>query len=238
MKTKHTVGLVAILSVILAVCGWAQDSALKTNGTVLPAPNYPTRDFSDAEVWDVVRVLASDTVIIRRAERQLTVKLLGVSGPYKGPAGIEPLSYQSSALLFLTNLLAGEKVHVLSPPGPIAGTEMPTTARLFRVPDGLYVNLEMIRQGYSHLSPADLGPDVKLFTAYRDRAKASGKGLWTKLPDKTDAPSNVTVYVTKAGKRYHQSDCRFLAKSRIPIGLDQAKKRGYTPCRLCKPPTN
>ncbi len=53
--------------------------------------------------------------------------------------------------MFLTNLLAGEQVHVLFTTEQLVGDGKPTAAKLFRVPDGLYVNLEMIRQGYSHL---------------------------------------------------------------------------------------
>lgn len=46
----------------------------------------------------------------------------------------------------------------------------------------------------------------------------------------------VTVYVTNTGKRYHRDGCRSLRKSRIPISLDDAKKKGYTACGICRPP--
>lgn len=45
-----------------------------------------------------------------------------------------------------------------------------------------------------------------------------------------------TVYITKTGDKYHVAGCRSLAKSCIPIALDDAQKKGYTPCRMCKPP--
>jgi micrococcal nuclease len=45
-----------------------------------------------------------------------------------------------------------------------------------------------------------------------------------------------TVYVTKTGKKYHTATCRYLAKSKIPISLKDAKANGYTPCSVCKPP--
>jgi hypothetical protein len=44
-----------------------------------------------------------------------------------------------------------------------------------------------------------------------------------------------TVYVTKTGEKYHRESCRHLAKSKISISLDDAKKR-YTACSVCRPP--
>jgi len=45
------------------------------------------------------------------------------------------------------------------------------------------------------------------------------------------------VYVTKTGKKYHRLGCHYLSKSCIPISLTEAKRRGYTPCKVCKPPS-
>jgi len=48
--------------------------------------------------------------------------------------------------------------------------------------------------------------------------------------------SEKTVYITKTGSKYHQAGCRSLKKSCIPIGLKEAKERGYSPCSICRPP--
>lgn len=48
--------------------------------------------------------------------------------------------------------------------------------------------------------------------------------------------SGPTVYITKTGAKYHSGGCRCLRKSKIPISLENAKKRGYDPCGICKPP--
>jgi biopolymer transport protein ExbD len=39
-----------------------------------------------------------------------------------------------------------------------------------------------------------------------------------------------TVYITRTGKRYHRDGCRYLAYSKIPVSLEEAKKNRYTPC--------
>jgi len=46
----------------------------------------------------------------------------------------------------------------------------------------------------------------------------------------------VYVYVTKTGKKYHKENCRYLKKSKIKITLKEACKRGFAPCKVCKPP--
>ena len=49
-------------------------------------------------------------------------------------------------------------------------------------------------------------------------------------------PQTQTVFVTRTGKKYHRDGCRYLATSKIPISLKDAKARGYTACKVCHPP--
>ena|SRR5690606_12405165 len=46
-----------------------------------------------------------------------------------------------------------------------------------------------------------------------------------------------TVYLTKTGEKYHEKNCHHLRKSSISISLEDAKDRGYEPCKHCKPIT-
>lgn len=237
MKTKvGTFSVVVVLSAVLAVCGWAGDSTVKPDESAPGVPSYPRTDFSKAEIWDVVRVVACDTVIIGRGQKQLTIRLVGVAGPDGNSAEISRSSYQSQAVEYLSNLLAGEQVFVAAEQETTVVGESLASGRLFRCPDGLYVNLEMVRLGYSQMVAAGLGAELKLFRTYQERARSCGKGLWGKhSAAQPSEGSDVIVYVTKAGKRYHRGECRFLAKSKIPLGLAQAKERGYTACLVCKP---
>lgn len=43
------------------------------------------------------------------------------------------------------------------------------------------------------------------------------------------------VYVTKTGKKYHRSSCRYLSKSKITSSKKKAVATGYTACKVCKP---
>jgi competence protein ComEC len=49
-------------------------------------------------------------------------------------------------------------------------------------------------------------------------------------------PKALTVYVTRTGKKYHRDGCRYLAASKTPISLKDAKAKGYTACKVCRPP--
>lgn len=55
-------------------------------------------------------------------------------------------------------------------------------------------------------------------------------------PTPTLSSDSSIVYITKTGEKYHKSGCRYLARSKIPISLSNAKARGYTPCSVCNPP--
>lgn len=45
---------------------------------------------------------------------------------------------------------------------------------------------------------------------------------------------NYIVYRTAAGKKYHRSGCSYL-KSKYEITIEDARRRGLTPCSRCKP---
>lgn len=52
---------------------------------------------------------------------------------------------------------------------------------------------------------------------------------------KSTTESNLIVYITKTGTKYHNEGCRSLSRSKIGITIEEAKKK-YTPCSICKPP--
>ncbi|RXI37684.1 hypothetical protein DP129_12875 [Clostridium tetani] len=43
------------------------------------------------------------------------------------------------------------------------------------------------------------------------------------------------VYITKTGEQYHKEGCKSLIKSKIAISLEEAKSKGYIPCKVCNP---
>lgn len=49
--------------------------------------------------------------------------------------------------------------------------------------------------------------------------------------------TNITVYITDSGSKYHRKTCGSLSKSCHAIELSKAVQKGYEPCLKCKPPT-
>lgn len=108
--------------------------------------------------------------------------------------------------------------------------------------DGTFVNAWLVENGYAQI--ATYPPNVKyqeLFLELQIKAREKNKGLWaealeeevTLAPDKEE---DVTVYITRTGKKYHRAGCGYLSRSMIPISLKEAVSRGYTPCSRCNPP--
>jgi hypothetical protein len=44
-----------------------------------------------------------------------------------------------------------------------------------------------------------------------------------------------TVYVTETGKKYHTKNCTVAGTGKKGMPIADAKKAGYTPCKVCKP---
>ncbi|MBS3957563.1 MAG: thermonuclease family protein [Clostridiales bacterium] len=109
------------------------------------------------------------------------------------------------------------------------------------------LNARLLLDGFAQLST--FPPNVRYvdrFTRYQVEAREAGRGLWSvggeapAAPSGTgvrgDPPGGTTVYITRTGERYHTGECRHLARSKIPVTLDEAKARGFTPCQTCQPP--
>lgn len=61
--------------------------------------------------------------------------------------------------------------------------------------------------------------------------------IWPELTSGAETdPATITVYITRTGKKYHVSGCRYLRQSKIKTNLAQAKADGYKPCKVCDPP--
>jgi micrococcal nuclease len=123
-----------------------------------------------------------------------------------------------------------------------------TLAFVSRAPDGLFVNAEIIRQGYGHAYTKYPFDDalMKQFRAHEKTAREAGRGLWgsAELIDGKDTKAEKPeakaekgeVYTTNSGTKYHADGCKFLSKSKNPCTLADAKAKKLDPCSVCNPP--
>ena len=85
----------------------------------------------------------------------------------------------SCYLEFVRNPLLGELVYLEYDPQLAASdAEGIRVAYLHRAPDGLLVNLEIIRQGYGLAAEGYAFQHQDAFAAYQTRAQQIGKGIW------------------------------------------------------------
>ncbi|MEW6027166.1 MAG: thermonuclease family protein [Planctomycetota bacterium] len=198
-----------------------------------------------------------DTVVIAVDKDEVKVRLIGIDTPETVDPRKPVQFYGKEATNFLANLLKGEEVYLEYETDKLEYDKYGRLlVYLYRAPDGLFVNLEIVRQGYGHAYTKYPFRYMELFRAYEKRARENGKGLWASVPEQkqdtatppTQPPTvkeepkgadndsqELTVYVTRTGAKYHRGDCRYLAKSKIPMTLREAKTK-YQPCSVCDPP--
>jgi endonuclease YncB( thermonuclease family) len=216
-----------------------------------PAVEYPRPDLSGETAREVVRVADVNRVVVRVDGEEVEIRLHGVS-PIRDAEKVGELT-TDVGWLAASNLLRGESVYLLNRASHHVGDATIEVASMYRAPDGLFVNLELIRQGYAR-SDLNAGDElVKVFGRFEDRARSLEKGMWgsARIPlaaaskrvtdgSAQGAPSkpvsdSMIVYVTKSGSKYHLEGCGHLRNSRIPTKLGEARKK-YEPCKTCRPP--
>ncbi len=213
------------------------------------APQYPVENFTGGIAYKVVRVIDGDTVKVNYRGELTSIRFIGVDTPETVHPTKPVEFYGKEASNFTKNLLLGESVYLRfdTQKRDAYGRLL---AYLYRAPDGLFVNLEIVRQGYGHVNLRFPFKYMALFRFYGNQARAVGKGLYgTPQSSKNQvtspagevsavtsrSDSETQVYVTHTGKKYHREECISLRHSKIPISLSEARER-YEPCRKCRPP--
>jgi micrococcal nuclease len=120
-----------------------------------------------------------DTIVIKLDRKETKVRLIGVDTPETVHPQKRVEAYGKEASRFTENLLKGEQIYLEYEPG---GSRLDKYGRLlayvYRAPDGLFVNLEIIRQGYGHAYTKYPFQYMDLFREAERRARDGQKGLW------------------------------------------------------------
>jgi len=93
--------------------------------------------------------------------------------------GAAQIRGSAEARSFLSSLLDGEQLAVLA--DPRRGTDARGHRRgyIYRMPDGLFVNLEMVRLGFSKHARDPSGFNDAVMLWAQDRARDAHKGVWS-----------------------------------------------------------
>ncbi len=224
----------------------------------LPIIRMPAE--SELILGKVVRVLDGDTVLIRIGKRTLRYQLWGADAPEFDPKDRNPDPYSVRALLFVKQLLLDEWVYIQDDPVVQWDASGRFVGYVFRAPDMLFVNVELVRQGYAKHDSRDGLLYIDAFEVYGSRAKELGKGIWSleaiemidwSIPSderflaskeqETESPAtgsalgpDPTVYITKSGKKYHAKGCPHLTKSQRAATRKEIEDT-HKPCKTCRP---
>ena len=130
--------------------------------------------------YDVVRIIDGVTVEIKYKSKLTSVQLFGVNAPETTVHPSKPPEpYGQEAHNYLKELLLDDSIflrfdeHMRDQYDRILGY-------VNRSSDGVFVNLEMLREGYAKVDLRYAFKYEELFTDYESRAKADRRGMWSK----------------------------------------------------------
>ena len=133
-----------------------------------------------AQAAAIVRVVDGDTVIARLdsgpTER---VRLIGIDTPESVKPGTPVQCFALKASAHTKHLLTGRRVRLVldAEPRDRYGRLL---AYIYRQPDGLFVNADLVRGGYAQT--LTIPPNVRFadrFSALARQARDAGRGLWS-----------------------------------------------------------
>jgi len=145
----------------------------------LPPTALEVAEAESPEAYPVTDVGDGLTVTVKVGGEETPVRLLGVA-----EAGVASGNPSMTAEAFLRNLVAGEFVRLVADENLEEADEKGRrVAYLYRVPDGLMVNLELVRQGYAVTAREYAFEHLDAFLIYQRRARADHRGLWALVGD-------------------------------------------------------
>jgi micrococcal nuclease len=128
----------------------------------------------------VVRVVDGDTVVVQTAGRTERVRYIGVDTPESVKPGTPVQCFAKAASSANRRLVAGEAVRLVHD-AEARDRYGRTLAYVYRASDGLFVNAELVRDGYAR--PLAIKPNVAHaaeFVRLAASARRAGRGLWSR----------------------------------------------------------
>jgi len=127
---------------------------------------------------EVVRVFDGDTLLIRIDGKNRRYQLIGADAPEYLPKDRKPKPFSIESMRFIEQMLLGEQVFLRHDPAGERDSSGLLRAYIFRAPDMLFVNLELIRQGYAKYSARHGTLYQDSFSYYEQDAKGKSRGIW------------------------------------------------------------
>jgi micrococcal nuclease len=205
MKVREAL-IAIILGAVLVLMAGGQTNVTTPD---VPKPNQ------SCPTYKVVRVVDGDTVDLLIDGKNTRVRLIGVDTPETVDPRKPVEEYGKEASRFTTNLLLGEDVWVEQEPDNTVDKYGRSLYYLYRAPDGLFVNLEIVRQGYGHAYTIYPFKYMELFRYYEKKASDNGKGLWAASTGANDTIKNAATADIKDGSNQPRMTLSFISLRRV-----------------------
>ncbi len=153
-----------------------------------PMPELTLPDPDDLLPAVLHNVIDGDSVELFVQGRIVRYELVGADAPDIVKDTETPLFGSIEARDFISSLLVGEQLAVL--PDSRKPTDALGRSRgyLYRMPDKLFVNLELVRTGHAKHTRDPSGFNNAVFRWAQDRARDASKGVWAPRPEPPKPP--------------------------------------------------
>ena len=198
----------------------------------------PAKSNIAPDVYDVVRVVDGDTFIASIDARNVRIRLIGVDTPESvhPNKAVEHFALEASA--FLKELLEGEQVFFVYDQNNAATNHKDHYERMlayaYRARDSLFVNAEIVRQGYGHAYTKYPFTLMEKFIKLERDARHQNRGLWAET-DEFPAVSDSLVWFNPGSNKYHRESCRYTTDKSHCMSKNAALARDFEPCKVCSP---
>ena len=128
--------------------------------------------------YQVIRIIDGDTVEILYEDQITSVQLVGVNAPETTANPNQPPEpYGEQATAFLQEFLLDKSIYLRF---DISKRDKYNRllGYVYRASDSIFVNLEIIREGYGRVDTRYPFKHEEMFMSYESHAKAAKKGLW------------------------------------------------------------
>ncbi|WP_321330515.1 thermonuclease family protein [uncultured Ilyobacter sp.] len=200
--------------------------------------------FSQTITGKVIYVSDGDTIHLISNNQKYKIRFYGIDTPEKSQEfGLE-------AKEFTYNKIFGKTVEVDAKDTDRYGR----TVGVVHYNNGRDLNFELVKNGYAWWYEQYARNNQQLRMA-QDYAKRNRLGLWSHpnpiapwdyrrgqrssktVSKQVESSQKIesVVYVTRTGKKYHRSTCRYAAKATRSMPRSEAEALGYGACGVCKP---